>query len=60
MTIHHTKTISPTTTTTKTAAGTTPLQPQLQLGYTTLHPAVVGEVAAATIAPTPKYNSNHL
>ena len=30
------------------------LQLQLQLRYTTLHPAVVGEVATATIATTPK------
>ena len=30
------------------------LQLQLQLHYTTLHPAVVGEVTAATIATTPK------
>ena len=30
------------------------LQLQLQLHYTTLHPAVVGEVATATIATTPK------
>ena len=37
---------------------TTPLQLQLQLHYTTLHPAVVGEVTdqvtTATIAATPK------
>ena len=30
------------------------LQLQLQLRYTTRHPAVVGEVTAATIATTPK------
>ena len=30
------------------------LQRQLQLHYTTLHPAVVGEVTTATIATTPK------
>jgi len=34
---------------------------QLQLRYTTLHPAVVGEVTTATIATTPKkHNSNHV
>ena len=33
---------------------------QLQLRYTTLHPAVVGEVAIATIAATSKKHSNHL
>ena len=39
----------------------TTLQLQLQLDYTTLHPAVVGEVTTATIATTPKkHNSNHL
>ena len=43
----------------------TTLQLQLQLHYTTLHPAVVGEVAdqvtTATIVTTPKkHNSNHL
>jgi len=32
----------------------TTLQLQLELRYTTLHPAVVGEVATATIAATPK------
>ena len=32
----------------------TTLQLQIQLRYTTLHPAVVGEVTAATIATTPK------
>ena len=32
----------------------TTLQLQLKLRYTTLHPAVVGEVTAATIATTPK------
>ena len=32
----------------------TTLQLQLQLRYTTLHPAGVGEVTAATIATTPK------
>ena len=32
----------------------TTLQLQLQLHYSTLHPAVVGEVTAATIATTPK------
>jgi len=42
---------------------TTPLQ--LQLRYTTLHPAVVGEVTdqvtTATIVTTPKtHNSNHI
>ena len=31
----------------------TTLQPQLQLQYITLHPAVVGEVTTATIATTP-------
>jgi len=37
------------------------LQLQLQLHYTTLHPAVVGEVTTANIATTPKkHNSNHL
>ena len=36
------------------------LQLQLQLRYTTIHPAVVGEVTTATIAATPKkHNSNH-
>ena len=42
----------------------TTLQLQLQLRYTTLHPAVVGEVTdqvtTATIAATPKKSSNHL
>ena len=43
----------------------TTLQLQLQLRYTTLHPAVVGEVTdqvtTATIVATPKkHNSNHL
>ena len=42
----------------------TTLQLQLQLCYTPLHPAVVGEVTdqvtTATIATTPKNNSNHL
>ena len=43
----------------------TTLQLQLQLHYTTLHPAVVGEVTdqvtTATIVTTPKrHNSNHL
>ena len=39
----------------------TTLQLELQLHYTTLHPAVVGEVTTATIATTPKtHNSNHL
>ena len=33
------------------------LQLQLQLHYTTLHPAVVGEVTAAIIATTPKNTS---
>ena len=32
----------------------TTLQLQLQLQYTTLHPAVVGEVTTATIAAAPK------
>ena len=32
----------------------TTLQLQLQLHYTTLHPAVVGEVTTATIATVPK------
>ena len=42
-------------------ANYTTLQLELQLHYTTLHPAVVGEVTTATIATTPnKHNSNHL
>ena len=35
-------------------SSTTTLQLQLQLHYTTLHPAVVGEVTIAIIATTPK------
>ena len=40
----------------------TTAKPQLQLHYTTQHPAVVGEVTNATMATTPKkqHNSNHL
>ena len=37
-----------------TIHNSTTLQIQLQLQYTTLHPAVVGEVTTATIATTPK------
>ena len=37
----------------------TTLQLQLQLQYTTLHPAVVGEVTTETIATTPKTKLQH-
>ena len=64
--LHHTTTITATTTTLHIlhyTTTTTPLhynynsstlQLQLQLRYATLHPAVVGEVATATIAATPR------
>ena len=48
MTLHF-----PTTTTTATLISLQ-LQLKLQLRYTTLHPAVVGEVTIETIATTPK------
>ena len=35
----------------------TTLQLELQLHYTTLHPAVLGEVTTATVATTPKKNT---
>ena len=36
------------------------LQLQLQLQYTTLHPAVVSEVTTQPLQPLQKHNSNHL
>ena len=68
MTIHYTSTIQlqidkyTTLTTPHHNYNATALQLQLQLRYTTLHSAVVGEVTTATIAASPKkkHNSNHL